>query len=246
MNCSWAAMRLMEKEWRRSGVIVLTSLKFAGPSFQLMGEWDMTVTQILGVTKATSNNLTMWMERTRGLCNPHVFFCSCPSLLLNLFLFRRCLPNLLDSLWLLLVWASSWVLWLLKGTGEQLSGSPMFRVIIPGHNNPLQKSRTRSLFHSTFSRSNPEWILYWKEGFRDNEVSAMVDLSDNIPYRITTLYQAFYEIMDNTVRMQSWNLRFVEVTRYIKTKFQPPSIKTQTSVFFFKSNSHVGAFTYDW
>lgn len=62
----------------------------------------------------------------------------------------------------------------------------------------------------------------------------MVGFSDNIPCRITTLYQAFYEIMDNTVRMQSWNLQFVEVTRNIKTKFQSPGIKTQ--FFFLKGN----------
>lgn len=60
----------------------------------------------------------------------------------------------------------------------------------------------------------------------------MVGFSDNIPCRITTLYQAFYEIMDNTVRMQSWNLQFVEVTRNIKTKFQSPGIKTQIFFFF--------------
>lgn len=149
----------------------------------------------------------MWTERTRWLCDPHVFLCCCPCLLLNLLLFRRCLLNLLDGLWLLLVWARSWGLGLLKGAGEQLSGSPVFRVIIPGYKNPLQKSRTRSLLHSTFSGSSPEWILYWKEGFKDNGVSAMVGLSDNIPCRIPTLYQAFYEMMDNTARMQLWNLR---------------------------------------
>lgn len=77
----------------------------------------------------------------------------------------------------------------------------------------------------------------------------MVGFSDNIPCRITTLYQAFYEIMDITVRMQLWNLRFVEVTRHIKTKFQSPGIKTQNFFFFGRgtlSNSHVGAFTYVW
>lgn len=60
----------------------------------------------------------------------------------------------------------------------------------------------------------------------------MVGFSDNIPCRIATLYQAFYEIMDITVRMQSWNLWFVEVTRHIKTKFQSPGIKTQIFFFF--------------
>lgn len=89
-------------------MVVLTSLKFAGPSFQLVGEWDMTVTQMLGVIGETRGNLNMRRERIRWLCDPHVFFCSCPGLLLNLLLFRRCLPNLLDGLWLLLVWASSW------------------------------------------------------------------------------------------------------------------------------------------
>lgn len=63
----------------------------------------------------------------------------------------------------------------------------------------------------------------------------MVGFSDNIPCRIATLYQAFYEIMDITVRMQLWNLRFVEVTRHIKTKFQSPGIKTQ-NFFFLKGN----------
>lgn len=61
----------------------------------------------------------------------------------------------------------------------------------------------------------------------------MVGFSDSIPCRITTLYQAFYEIMDNTVRIQSCTLRFVEVTRHIKTEFQSPGMKPQTSFFFF-------------
>lgn len=89
-------------------MVVLTSLKFAGPSFQLVGKWDMTVTQMLGVIGETKGNVNMRRERIRWLCDPHVFFCSCPGLLLNLLFFRRCLPNLLDGLWLLLVWASSW------------------------------------------------------------------------------------------------------------------------------------------
>lgn len=136
-------------------MIVLTSLKFAGPTFQLMGERDMTHTD-LGSFWRDKRYLNMWTERTRWLCDPHVFFCSCPCLLLNLLLFRRCLLNLLDGLWLLLVWASSWGRGLLKSAGEQLNGSPVFRVVIPGHKNPLQKFRTRSLLHSTFSGSNPE------------------------------------------------------------------------------------------
>lgn len=40
-------------------MIVLTSLKFAGPSFQLVGEWDMTLIQMLGVIGETRGNLNM-------------------------------------------------------------------------------------------------------------------------------------------------------------------------------------------